>query len=279
MTTASGHNLNRAKLRRLLAAVGSAHTPDDTAPEVVQYDWRDPHYFNEEQRNRLAAVMSQVAALITERFTHFHNGESTVAPTAIAQHFAAHLNELPQADRNYYLAFGADEHTPYGFLCLDSATAVKWVTQLLGDSEPEQDPQRSLSPLEESLLYDLSHGVIEAFLSPLQSQQPLHCGDRITQGTPDVSFEPTEEICTIRFLVSGDDTESTDEMLFVVPCRQLAPLVGKALPRACHISPDELARVLAEHVREMPVTVAIRLASTALNVETVSYTHLRAHET
>ena len=67
-------------------------------PTAIEYDWRDPHYFNEDQCNALAAAMSQVAALIAETFTHFYSREFTVTPVSITQHFAADVQDLPVFD-------------------------------------------------------------------------------------------------------------------------------------------------------------------------------------
>ena len=83
MTDPSGANLNRARVHRLLAAVGSAPVPVDTTSPAERYDWRDPHYFNDDHRNRLAALMSQVAAVLAERCAHFFNSEFNVVPTSV----------------------------------------------------------------------------------------------------------------------------------------------------------------------------------------------------
>jgi hypothetical protein len=80
MTASSGVHLNRVRLHRLLAAVGSTPVPAEVTAEAALYDWRDPHYFDEDQRNRLAAIMSQVAAVLSERCVHFFNSEFEVVP-------------------------------------------------------------------------------------------------------------------------------------------------------------------------------------------------------
>ncbi len=49
----------------------------------------------------------------------------------------------------------------------------------------------------------------------------------------------------------------------------LAPVVGKSLQPLPTIPPDELSRLLMEHVHQMPVSVTARLASTRLSFEEV----------
>ena len=268
MTGPSVDNLSRAKIRRLLAAVGSAHTPDGATPQAAEYDWRDPHYFNEQQHNQLAAVMSQVAARVAERLTHFQNCEFTVVPASITQHFAGALGDVMGPGQSYGLTFGPDHDTPRGVLAVGDETALKWVTQLLGDSESDGDSDRALSSLEESLLCDLTTGVVEAFLTPLRSHHDFRTAPHVVKGDPNLQLEQTEEMCRIAFQITKTDSNESDEVLFVLPCRVLEPLVGQgARTTPAASAPDELSRVLMEHVQQMPVTITARLASTLLNVE------------
>jgi flagellar motor switch protein FliM len=79
-------------------------------------------------------------------------------------------------------------------------------------------------------------------------------------------LEPAQEICRIVFSITGDQSdESKDEVLFLLPCSLLAPLVGKGSQAVQQISPEELSRTLQEHVQQMPVTVTARLTYTTLD--------------
>ena len=273
MTGPSVQYLNRAKIRRLLAAVGSMPGDDRAAPEAAAYNWRDPHYFNEDQRHRLATLMSQVAALIAEAFTHFFRHDFDVAPTAITQHFAAELYNRTDIEQSRCLAFGAESAHPCGFLAIASATALKWVTRLLGDSEGDSDPGRALSALEESLLCDLGTTMVEGFLASLRPSHDLHPKKEITDGQPSIQFELSEEICQIVFEIRQADAEESDRALFALPCAMLAPLVGKEPSQSAPVSPEELSRILTEHLNRMPVTVTARLASTRLGFAELADLH------
>jgi len=270
MTGPSVQHLNRAKIRRLLAAVGSVPGDERATPEAAVYDWRDPHSFNEDQRNRLAAMMSQVAVLIAEAFTHFYRDEFSVALTSITQHFAADLyrrtdiEQSPDIEQSRCLAFGAEQAPPCGFLAIAKATALKWVTRLLGDSESDGDPGRTLSSLEESLLSDLGTTMTQSFLASLRPSHDLHPEREIVDGPPSIQFELTEEICQIAFEIRQADSEESDRALFVLPCGMVAPLVGKEPAKTAPASAEDLSRVLTEHLHRMPVTVTAVLASTRL---------------
>jgi flagellar motor switch protein FliN/FliY len=267
MSRLSPGYLNSSSFLRLRTALGSNPADETTPAEVTKYDWRSPRYFNEDQRNRLAAVMSQVAASIGTGFAHSFNREVTVSPTSIAQHFAGRLRDLGLADGRYYLTFAAGKDKGWGFLSITAETALRWVKRLLGDSGSDADTSRALSSLEESLLIDLAAAAMDAFLSPLRAHEELRAGDRLLKDNPQAQFEPAQEICMIVFAVTGSESQEKDEVLFVLPCSLLAPLAGKSRKAIQPTPPDELSRMLMEHVQQMPITITARLGHTALRFE------------
>jgi flagellar motor switch protein FliM len=267
MTASSASHLSYAKIRRLLAAVGSVPAEQELSPQVSEHDWRNPHYFDEDQCNRLAAIMSQVAVGLGETFTRFHGCEFTVTPSSVTQCFAAELSALSGPQEKYYLMFGPDPEHACGCLVIAAETAVRWVTRLLGDTEPAEAGNRPLSALEESLLYDLAAAVVEALLTPVHPDHTLRPDDRLRTDHATIAFEPTQEICTLAFGVGKSDSNDSDKMDFLLPCRMLAPLVGKDIQEIVQGPSEELSRNLLEHVQQMPITVTARLASTKLSFE------------
>lgn len=269
MTDPSGANLNRARLHRLLAAVGSTPVPVDATSPAERYDWRDPHYFNDDQRNRLAALMSQVAAVLAERCAHFFNSEFNVVPTSVTQHFAVDLSRHVDLERGFSLTVSPDEKPPCGFVAIGAAVAMDWVTQLLGDSDSDADPNRILSSLEESLLSNLLGAMADAFVGALRPHQDLKPADRASRGPAAVTFEPTDPICKIVFQIGRAQAESSAEAVFILSGPVLAPVVGKTIPTKTKTSQDELARLLMEHVHRMPVSITAHLGSMRLSFEEV----------
>jgi flagellar motor switch protein FliM len=244
--------------------VGSVRAPEPTAGPVGEYDWRDPHYFNEEQTNRLAALVSQVAARMAQTFAHFHHGAFDVAPVSITQHFAGDLHNLTGAESDYCLTFGPEKGPPCGFAILPAETALIWVGLLLGDAETSGTAERTLSCLEESLLYDLAAALVESFLVPLRAHHNLKADSSLGKGQPPVQYELTEELCRIALRVKKAGSGEATEMAFLLPCGRLAALVGKVTAPAARIPPQELSRALMEHLQQMPITVTARLASTSV---------------
>ncbi|MBP7051110.1 MAG: FliM/FliN family flagellar motor switch protein [Phycisphaerae bacterium] len=269
MTDALTDSLGRERIRQLLAAVGSAPAQDQTVGKAQPYDWRDPHWLTADQVNCLAAVMSQVAAKLANVFTRYFSHKVEVSPTAVTQHFANDLPRLISMDRVHCLTFGPDDRSLCGFLAVSSPTTMDWVTRLLGDAEAAGDPDRPLSSLEESLVCDLVLAATDAFLASLRPHETLKSSERFQKGRPSVQFEPTEEICRIAFQVKEADKGEPHEITFVLSCSRLGALVGRTSSPAPRTTPQELSKTLMEHLQQMPVTVAVRLATAQIGFREV----------
>ena len=271
MTASLASNLSGSRIQQLLRAVGSVSMPAESVPEVTVHDWRDPHYFNEDQNNRLAAVMTQVAALLSDRFAHFYQSEFDVKVASITQHFADWLLNQAELDQGFSLSFGAEPGTPSGFLAVATQTALGWATRLLGDAQVGEDSERSISSLEESLLTDLLTAVTQAFLGALGEPQSLRPLDQLTKGAPIMPCDPTTELCRLVFLVTESDAEAdaNAQIQFILPAHTLAPLVGKTIAAPVKMTREQLTRLLTEHVYDVPVTVTARLAATQISFEDV----------
>jgi flagellar motor switch protein FliM len=262
-------HLGQAKVCRLLAAVGSAPAQEQAPGDVTPYDWRDPHYLNADQLNRLAAIMSQAAAKLGDVLTRFFSREFNVSPTAVTQHFADDLRRSFRPDSSYCLTFGPDKGPSCGFLAISTQTTMAWVSKLLGDTEPTGDPDRPLSSLEESLLSDLVAAVLDVFLGSLRPHEILKGSGRLSKGQPGIQFELTEEICRITFRIKEADQGEPSDITFLLSCGTLAALVGKT-PAAAHgTTPQELSHALMEHLQRMPVTVTAHLATARIGFQEI----------
>ena len=264
MTSLSTDNLNPAIVSSLLTAVGSAKAEDGRMGEVTPFDWRHPRYFDQEQRNRIAAMMTQVAAVLSERFAHFYNQPFDVSVTSVTEHFAGQLQDGITSNESFCLTFGpASGHTA-GLLIINAATAFSWVTLLLGDQDAPA-VERALSALEQSLLSDLMMALVKAFLPLLGADKDMKPAAQIVKGLPGSPFEATQEISTVVFQARKANAEAAQELTFVLPCSALAPLAGKAIAVPPKASADELSRLIMEHLQEMPVNVTAVLGRSALS--------------
>ncbi|MCU0914485.1 MAG: FliM/FliN family flagellar motor switch protein [Planctomycetes bacterium] len=260
----SANDVNRARIGRLLAAVGSRPTPDPAPPDVTPYDWRDPHVFTTAQRQRLVQALGQVATQMAEVFGRSRPTPVEVVLESLTQHFAAGLCRHLELQDDWCVTFGPEKGPPCGFAFLTPPSAMAWVTGLLGDTDTARAPDQALSTLEESLLSDLVSALLGVFLTPLRAPHNLRPIDPLGKGPPGVQFEPAEALCRAVFQVKNSAGGPASEIIMVLPCSRLAALAGQPAAAAPRLSPQELSQTLMTHLQEMPVAIRAVLASTTL---------------
>jgi len=204
MSDSPDNNVGKDKMKQILAAA-RANTPDDTANvEVVEYNWRQSHYFTREQLKKLEDFIKKVALLAADKFASLCQNDFTVAIGSTTQHFVSEL--LQEASENqqghYYLAFGTDNEKPCGILTIPVKTAVDWVTQLLGDPESKENSDVKLTKLELSLLLDAASAFIEA-LSESHDRHCFHPAEDVVKGWLPLELQSTQELCKIVLDVKG----------------------------------------------------------------------------
>lgn len=264
----SADNLSNEKIRQLLSAVGSGPMEDTTGINATEYNWNQPHYFDRKQLNKLDNFTKKVAGAMTVKFEDFCHGQFDVTVVSTMQHFAAELVDqaIESKQDDYYLAFSTGQEHPCGLISIPVKAAFIWATQLLGDSESEENSGRDLSRLEESLLLDLLSALIEAFSQNIWDFQPAK---NIVRGLLPLELNGTEELCKIVFNVKKTDQESGSEAYILVLCNKLESVVGKPAETARGFSDGEISKAILGHMQQIPVCITAQLASTALTLEEI----------
>lgn len=273
MSPRTTDNLSREKIQQLLTAIGSKQAEDTTEIEAIEYNWHEPHYFNSEQLVKLDIFAKKVAALIAKKFTDFCRSRFDVTVVSVTQHFAGEFTNQPSDDKkgDYYLPFGTDQEHLCGLVCIPEPAAVLWARQLLGDSGAEEDSNRELSQLEESLLSDLACSLVEAFSSP-DTTCDFNPAGSIVRGQLPLELQSTEELCKISFDIkqaadAGDKQGSG--AYFLIICSELEPIVTGTTQTAIQLSAEYISKAIHEHFHEMPVTIRAQLASASFSFEEV----------
>lgn len=272
MSNAPANSLSREKIQQLLAAVGSKPKEDTTQMEVADYDWQQPHYFSSEQLKKLSNLTKEAAKEIAEKFAKFCNNEFDVTVVSTTEHFAAQLRtqESESKQKNYYLPFGSDRDHPFGLISIPAQTAFIWATQLLGDSESEEDIGRDLSQLEESLLLDIASALLEAFSSPCDCENCNFQPDTsIVKGPLPLELQGTEALCKITFQVKKADQENGSEAHILMLCDKMEPMLGKTVQAVGKTSAEDISKAILDRMQQMTVSVTAQLASTVLTFEEV----------
>jgi len=277
MSNAPCNNLNRAKVRQLLAAVGSRKA-DDTQIEVTKYDWHQPAYFSSGQLTKLADFTKKVATSIAKKFAQLYHNDFNVTVTSTTQHWAFELFDqiLSSGQNDYYLAFGPDQQHLRGFISIPIQTAVTWAKQLLGDAEPqihaEALPQGSaLSQLEESLLFDIACSIVQSLSTCLcvPTKAQIQPAKTIVRGKVPIESQGIEEICKIVLGIekAAPPSAGRGEVYLLIPANMLAPIVGKITETDKKLSEKDISKAILNHLQQMPVSITAQLAVAMLTFE------------
>jgi len=267
MSSQAANSLSREKVQQLLRAVGSKSEEDTSQVDAPEYNWLEPHYFNKMQLMKLDDFAERVASAMASKFSDFCRNEFEVTITSISQHFADEFLQSSGGRRKeHFLPFGTDDEHLCGFVGVPEQTTLVWAKQLLGDSESESGSDKTLSPLEESLLLDLGTALIEVFFSPYPSSN-FRPTDSLVRGRWPLEVSSTQELCKISFSVKKTGAAEGTEAYYLISCRELEPITGKTTQVAEDFSPSEIYRAVLNHLQEIPVNVTAQLASTALTFE------------
>lgn len=281
MNNVAADNLSREKIQQLLCAIGSKKAEDGTQLEAAGYDWRQPHYFNRTELNRLQSLTKKLAAAVAEKLAFVLHSDFDVSITDTTQHFASRLlDQITSSEKSdYYLAFGPHQESPptpsedksdRGLIIIPPQTALNLVTQLLGDSVSEIDPDKALSQLEESLLLDIGSAIVDVLSTFLSGYQNLKPAKSITLDRLPIDLQGVQEFCKITFSISQTSSEKTCEAQLLAPCKILAPLVGKVIQTDSESIPKDTAKTMLSHVQKMRVCITAQLASTMLTFEQIT---------
>ena len=264
MSNTANHSLTREKIQQLLAAVG-VRPKEDTRQnmDAPEYNWRQPHYFGQNQLKKLSDFTGEVAKKCAEKFTQLYRSDFNVTITSTTQHFAGEITASDNNKNDYYLGFGAKDQT-FGLIGIPAKTAILWATQLLGDSKSAENTDRELSQLEQSLLFDIAFGVIGT-LSDSHNDYVLKPTGEIVKGKIPFQINDAEEICKITISVKKSDSENASEAYFLILCDKLQVIAGLKVETGENISAQNISKTLFNHLQGMPISVTVKLAHAMFN--------------
>ena len=107
MSNRISDNLSGEKIKKLLSAVGSKPTEDGSQVDAKEHNWREPHYFSNEQLEKLAFFTEKLATGMTKKFTDFCRSRFEVTIDSTTQHFADDFFSQSSDDEHniFYLPF------------------------------------------------------------------------------------------------------------------------------------------------------------------------------
>jgi len=270
----SPRELTGEKIKQLLAAVGVESTEDAKQNvEAFDYDWRQVRYFSREQLTKLKYFAENVSAAASARFTQFFQSDFHVTTDSASQHFADEFIRQDSDNENpdFFLLFGAaadqtrqKRAQPWGLVGIPHKTAIVWTTQSLGQTNSDEDPSRSLSQLESSLLLDAAAIFVEA-LSGSCDDQSFQVIGNIVSGRFPLDVEDTKELCKITFNTKkADSQDEPDKAFLLMPCENLGP-VAKIIEQIVEtLSPEEASKAIVGYLHQLPILVTAQLGSASI---------------
>jgi flagellar motor switch protein FliM len=268
MIAATTDTLTADRLKQILAAIGSEPAAENDQLQVAELNWHQPSCFNTEQTANLNDFTNRLAVAITQKLAHFFGSDCTVTIASTSLHFAGELADQICALSAYYLPFGPDAQKHLGSLCMPAATALTWVSLMLGDTESQVDPNKTLSQLEESLLLDIASATVESLCVSVKDHFKLQPATAITSKLP-IDLTGVDETCKISFEVKKNNSQASSQAYFIIPCASLAPVVGKTVQAQSALSPQETSKIILEHLQEIPAQIVARLTSTVLTFQEI----------
>lgn len=268
MSNAGNNNLTREKIQQLLAAVG-AKSQEDTGQNIesVEYNWRQSHYFSQDQLKKVNDFTEKMAQNCAKKFTQLYHNDFNVTIGSTTQQFAAELIGSDSNKSEYYLNFG-DGNQIFGLVGMPAQTAILWATQLLGDSKTDEKADRDLSPLEQSLLFDIAFGIVEA-LSDSFGNGELHPTSEIIKGRMPAEINAADEICKITISVKKSDSEKTSEAYFLILCDKLQAIAGQKGQTVENVSAQNVSKAMLNHLQKVPIPITVQLDSAMFNFQEI----------
>lgn len=256
------NSLTREKIQQLIAAVGVAPEKDvDANIDAVDYDWHQSHYFNRTQLQKINGFAMNLAQNFAQIFNRLYHCDFNVNVVSVSQHFAGEILNNDDKEKDYFLAFGNSQQ-PFGLISIPPKTALLWASQLLGGTQSEED--RNLSPLEQSLLFDIASAVIGAFSDSL-NDSPLSTVGEIVKNSMSLEMDSAKDVCKIVLNVKKSDSETVSEVYFIIFCDKLQAIAGQMKQQGDNVSPQNISKAMLNHVQSVPIPVTVKLAEAKFN--------------
>lgn len=297
MSEMPANTLTREKIQQLLRTIGSgpagrkdSQGEPDADAKPVEYDWRQPHYFNDEQLEKLNRFASRCALSVGSKFSSLCQGSLEATIDSTGQHFASHFLDSgagvqAQPAGNYYLAFSSlanrssggerratsDQQAACGFVSIPAQTAAMWTRLLLGESEGEENSDRVLTKLEESLLLDVALLIVESLDGACPPQASFGfkpASETLTNHLP-LELKGAEQFYKITLSIKQAGSENKSEAHILVLCDGIAPVVSEPGRSAGRASPEENSDAMLGHIQKISVSVTAKLAGAGLTLEQI----------
>jgi flagellar motor switch protein FliM len=265
MSSPIPYNLTQQKLRQLLAAARSNHPQNDVNADAPKYNWNQPRYFDRIQMETIAVFAKTVATTFSSALASLGRSDCTAAAADVVQRFAADLMAEFTAQPQFCAAIITDKNEPCGFITASVTSACELLAKLLGDTEPHA-PQQVLSPLENSLLQDITAALVASTGRALKQAGGMQIRQKndVAQGTPALDCAASQDLCRITFNVNTQNI--TAVIHIVLLCSTVEPLVAKIQPAAAS---QQFQETILNCIAPVELPITTHFASLSLRLSDI----------
>lgn len=258
------YHLTQHKLRQLLAAARSNRPHNDANADAPAYNWNQPRYFDRLQMETIAAFAKTVAATFSASLAALGRSDCTAAAADVVQRFAGDLLAECAAQPQFCAAITTDKNEPCGFITASVTSACELIAKLLGDTEPHA-PEQALSPLENSLLQDITAALVAAVGRSLKQAggTQIRQNTEVAQGTPALDCDAGQDVCRITFNVNTQNV--TAVLHIVLLCSTAAPLVAK-VQNAPAVASSQFQETILNCIAPVELPITTQFASLTLRL-------------
>lgn len=259
MSNSAKDKLTNERIRQLIAAVGVRPQEYPSLDvDAIDFDWRQPRYFNIEQCETLRCFAEMVTRECVGEFSRLYQTECSVSLISAKQCYLSESDQQPE-EPGYYVPFGIDSKTALGFLFVPRRSALDWTAQTLGACDSTDGSDRDLSALEESLLLDIASGLVNAFSRAYGKN--IAVSSVVPDQSP-VDLKGSRELYEITFEAAKESQETVvTRGSFLMCCDQLDSIAGKTPSIQAKVSEAQNANTIVEHIHHVSVSVDVELGS------------------
>jgi flagellar motor switch/type III secretory pathway protein FliN len=224
-----------------------------------------------EERTVLADFFAKVAVHIQKTIHVLCDDSADVSLADLEEHFTSEIFPvLNQERKNYfYLPIDQPEKGRIGFLEFPFETCTKLLGWILKNPEAEIGSNGELSPLEESILMDVTGPVLDALIEGFSQhgQIQLKPAQTLLKGDEMDRFDKIDDMCQLSFSV-GSDSDPQRFSLYILD-ELLDPLVGiRSIDRSLETL-RKMPDLVINRIQDVPIDVSARLSDGMINLQDI----------
>jgi flagellar motor switch protein FliM len=272
MTNSPGDkNLTREKLRQLIAAATHCVDSEEAKVDATEYNWQEPHRFNQEQITLLESFIKRFQSGIATSLETLCQVEFEVNTSSITQQFSRNQAEKITNEMQdfYFLPFLTGEGRPSGFVGVSTATASAIVGNMLRDSNISASEDRKLSELEESILMDALGALTETISSEFERNgcPSLKKSPEFIKGQWPLGSIGFDDIINIDFEIK--DANGEHQVNLTILSELAEQLLGMKSGSQTKIEGQDVYNAIMQKAHKVPVEVTAQLCSASMKLDDI----------